>query len=184
MANKRSTVFAKGKLYWAKIVGDRALSPNYDGDGRQWAFEFAPEDPSFLKEYGLLDRLKSKEDAKNPDKGEFIYLKKPEFDREGVKNEPFRIYNEDNEPWGDDVLIGNGTSADVKLSIVDYGKGKKSGIYTTAIRVTDLVPYSGNEFSGMDGDSDTPKASGRAAAKPKPSTKAPVLDELDDEIPF
>lgn len=177
MATKRTTVFGTGKIYWPKIVGERALHSNYDGDGRQWAYELAPDDTSFLKEHKLLDRLKDKEDPKNPDKGEFLYLRKPEFDREGNKNEPIRIYNEDNEPWGDETLIGNGTEVDYKLSIVDYGKGKKSGIYTTALRVTKLVPYNGNEFGAMDGDK--PKAK----AKPVKSSGGAALDELDDDMP-
>lgn len=174
MASDRKTVFVKGKLYWAKIVGDKALVSNYDGDGREWAFEFAPEDPSFLKEHGLLDRLKDKEDNKNPDKGQYINLRKPEFDREGQKNDPFRIYDEDNEPW-DDRLIGNGSDADLKLSIVDYGKGKKKGIYAQAIRVTSLVPYVSDEFGAMDAAEGKPKK--------KPATKTAELDDLDDEIP-
>ena len=179
MAAKRTTVFGTGRIYWPKIVGERALHDNYDGDGRQWAYELAPDDPSFLKEHKLLDRLKDKSDPKNPDKGEFLYMKKPEFTRDGEKNEPIRIYTEDNEPWPENKMIGNGTKVDFKLSIVDYGKGKKSGIYTTALRVTDLVPYESNEFGAMDGDSKS-KSSGKQG-KPKGSSEG--LDELDDDIP-
>lgn len=179
MAVKRTTVFGTGKIYWPKIVGDRALHDNYDGDARQWAFELAPDDTSFLKEHKLLDRLKDKEDAKNPDKGEFLYLRKPEFDRDGNKNEPIRIYNEDNEPWPENVLIGNGTSVDYKLSIVDYGKGKKSGIYTAALRITDLVPYESNEFGAMDGGAKPKSKPQQGKSKGSPEG----LDELDDDIP-
>lgn len=173
-----TTVFASGRLFWAKIIGDNALTPNYDGDAREWTMEFEPDDTSFLKEHKLLDRLKDKADVKNPDKGDFIILRKPEFDREGNKNDPYRVYDKDNQPWGED-LIGNGTKADLKLRIVDWGRGKKSGIYATAVRVTDLVPYASNEFAGMDGDE--PEKPTKAKAKPKP---APVSDDdLDDDIP-
>src|SRR5690606_22565274 len=106
------------KIYWAKIVGDKALVSNYDGDAREWTYEFAPEDTSFLKSEGLLDRLKDKPDDKNPDKGDYLILRKPEFTKEGVKNEPIRIYDEGDQPW-DNRLIGNGSDVDVKLSIVD-----------------------------------------------------------------
>src|SRR3546814_80171 len=150
MTNNTATVFATGRLYWPKIVGDQALHMNYDGDARQWAYEFAPEDPSFLKDHGLLDRLKDKADDKNPDKGAYLVLRKPEFDRDGNKNDPIRIYDDGQKPW-DDRLIGNRTKADVKLRIVDWGKGKKKGIYTVAIRVTDLVPYASNEFGAKIG---------------------------------
>ena len=117
------TVFASGRLFWPKIVGDRALTNNYEGTAKEWTMEFEPEDTSFLKEHGLLDRLKDKEDEKNPDKGRFLNLRKPELNYEGKKNDPIRIYDEDNEPWGEDRLIGNGTKADLKLKIVDWGKG-------------------------------------------------------------
>lgn len=182
MAIERTTVFGTGTIYWPKIVGERALHSNYDGDGRQWAYELAPDDPSFLKEHGLLDRLKDKEDPKNPDKGEFLYMKKPEFTKDGDKNEPIRIYDEDNNPWPEDKLIGNGTKVDYKLSIVNYGKGKKSGIYTQALRVTELVPYEGNDFAAFDSDRPTKPA---ASKKAKPSGKAAAveLDDLDDDIP-
>lgn len=182
-----TTEFAKGRLFWAKIVGDKALHNNYEGTAREWSFEFEPEDPSFLKKHGLLDRLKDKEDAKNPDKGQFLVLRKPEFNSNDEKNDPIRIYDADNTEW-DDRLIGNGTSADVKLRIVDWGKGKKKSIWVTAIRVTDLVPYESNEFGAMDGGSDEPKRSKSASAKAKAATskakQTEDLDDLDDDIPF
>lgn len=178
MAVKRTTIFGTGKVYWPKIVGDRALHDNYDGDAREWSYELVPDDPSFLKEHKLLDRLKDKSDERNPDKGEFLYLRKPEFDRDGNKNDPIRIYDEDNEPWPENKMIGNGSSVDFKLNIVDYGKGKKSGIYTAALRITELVPYESNEFGAMDGDK--PK---KSKAKPQKPTAQPELDDLDDDIP-
>jgi len=181
MAAKRTTVFGTGKIYWPKIVGEKALHDNYDGDARQWAYELSPDDTSFLKEHRLLDRLKDKEDAKNPEKGEFLYMRKPEFTRDGEKNDPIRIYDENNEPWPENKLIGNGTVVDFKLSIVDYGKGKKSGIYTQALRIKELVPYESNEFGAMDGES-SPQPKGKPG-KPTSKGKPDEFDDLDD-IPF
>lgn len=180
MANKSTKVFASGTVKWAKIVGDKALVSNYDGDGREWTFQFHPDDTSFLKEHKLTDRLKDKDDGSGP----YLIIKKPEFNKDGEKNEPFRIYTEDNEPW-DDRLIGNDSRVDVKIDIRDWGVGKKKSIYAAAIRVTDLVSYQSNEFAGMD----TGKATGtskEAAAPVKKSVtkKAVELDELDDDVPF
>jgi hypothetical protein len=203
MAGNSKTVYAKGTIYWAKIVGDQALVSNYDGDGKEWTFEFEPEDPSFLKEHRLLDRLKdplayalrleergesekaeaAREAAEG--RGDYLLLKKPELDRDGKKNTPFNIYDADNQPWGESRLIGNGTKADVKLSIIDWGVGKKKSIYCKAIRITDHVPYESNPFGGM--DNEPAKALTKAAAKTqKPKTKATADDfaELDDDIPF
>lgn len=178
-----TTVFATGTLYWPKIVGDRALHPNYDGDAREWSYEFEPDDPSFLKEHRLLDRLKEPK-GDDDDRGPYLVLRKPEFDRDGNKNDPIRIYTSDNEPWGDETLIGNGTRADVKLRIVDWGKGKKKGIYTNAIRVQELVPYVSNEFGAMDGDGDSAPTKPKRGSSKSQAKNDSVLDDLDDDIPF
>lgn len=177
--NNAKNVFASGKIYWAKIVGDRALHPTYDGDAREWSYEFVPDDTSFLKEEGLLDRLKDVDDAKNPDKGEFLKLKKPELDRNGDKNDPIRIYDENDEAWPDDKLIGNGSKVDVKLRIVDWGKGKRKSIYTSAIRVTDLVPYISNEFAAMDKEEQKAK---KAPKKAKNKPEGFDTTDLDDDV--
>ena len=180
MASKGTTVFVSGRVFWAKIIGQPRT--NYEGDAREWAYDFVPDDTSFLKEHKLLDRLK---DPKDPIDGPFLRLKKPELDKDGNPNEPIRIYDEDNQAW-DDRLLGNGTKVDVKLSIVDWGVGKKKSIYTTAIRVTDLVPYVSNGFGAMD----AAKGEGNAAAPP-PQARKPSntrggagLDDLDDDVPF
>lgn len=174
-----TTVFASGKIYWAKIVGERALHPNYDGDAREWSYEFEPDDPSFLKEHKLLDRLKDKNAVDG--RGPYLVLRKPELNRDGEKTDPIRIYTADNEPWDENELIGNGSSVDVKLRIVDWGKGKKKGIYTNAVRVTDHVPYISNEFGAMDGDEAPTKPKKGKVAK---QSSVDTLDDLDDDIPF
>lgn len=202
MAGKSTTVFVSGTVYWASIVGDKALRKNYDGDGREWSFEFEPEDTSFLKDHRLLDRLKDpfayadrledrgeKEKAAavremNAGRGDYLLLKKPELNRDGEKNEPFRIYKADNTPWEESQLIGNGSKVDIKLSIVDWGVGKKKSIYAKAIRVTEHVPYEADEFSGMDNNKAPAKKSEGRATKPKTKAAAEDFAELDDDIPF
>lgn len=175
-----TTVFASGYVYWPKIVGDPI--PNYERTGNEWAFEFEPDDTTFLKDAKLLDRLKDpvdKPDEKNPEKGPYINLRKPEFTKDGKKNDPIRIYDGtgDADVEWDDRKIGNRSRVDIKLRIVDYGKGKKKGIYTTAIRVTELVPYVANEFGGMG-----KPAPAKKVVKSVPSPT--VLEELDDDLPF
>ena len=205
--NKSNIVFGTGTIYWPKIVGYEALVDNYDGDAKEWTFELEPDDTDFLKENRLLDRLKdplayaerleergeeekaeaARESAEG--RGDYLMLRKPEFNRDGERNKPFKIIDEDNEPWGEDRLLGNGTKVDYKLKIVDWGPGKKKSIYCMALRVTDLVPYESNEFAGMDkGDSKPSKAAPKKTrAKPQKADskgKAEELDELDDDIPF
>jgi hypothetical protein len=198
---KKTTVFASGTLYWASVIGDKQLKTNYDGDGKEWKMEFEPDDPSFLKEHRLLDRLKDpfayierleergevekagKLREEFADRKDFLLLRKPELDKEGRKNAPFRIYDSDGNPWGEE-LLGNGTRADLKLNIMDWGPGKKKSIYCQAIRVTDHVPYEVDEFAAM--DNSPAKSPSKPASTPKPKTKATAqeFEDLDDDIPF
>lgn len=147
MTKKRDTVYMQGKLYWAKIFG--SPRPNYNNDGREWTFEFEPDDNglALLKEHKLTDRLKERE-GRNP----YIILKRKEFDYEGKPNEHIRVVDAANHRWNDKTLIGNESLADVKVQIVDYGKGKKQGIYPVAIRVLEHVQYESNDFEALDED--------------------------------
>jgi hypothetical protein len=201
MAMKSTTVFVSGKVYWAKIVGDKALTNNYEGTGREWTFEFEPDDVSFLKDHRLLDRLKdpmayanqleergedekaekARESAKG--RGDYLLIKKAEFNKDGEKNPPFKIVDSDNQPWGEDRLIGNGSTVDLKLNIIDWGAGKKKSIWCSAIRVQDLVVYETDEFAGMDGPS-APKPAATKVSKPKTKAAAEEFADLDDDIPF
>ena len=194
---KSTTVFAKGTIYWAKVIGDQALVPNFDKNGKEWTIEFEPDDPSFLKEHGLLDRLKDPlayadklEREGNSEKaaaqrefsagrGDYLVIRKPELTKDGKKNDPFRIYDQDSMPW-EDALIGNGSKADFKLKITDWGPGKKKSIYATAIRITDHVEYESDEFAAMDRE----EGSGGKAATSKPKAKASKSDNFDDDVPF
>lgn len=168
-----ATEFVKGYVFWAKIVGKPVL--NYEKDGREWTVDFVPDTTDFLKKHGLLDRLK---EAKEPISGDFLRLKKPELDSKGEANDPIIIEDKDGKPW-DGSLIGNGSRVAVKLTIADWGRGKKKSIWVKAIRVLDHVEFHKDEFAGMD-DEDTPKAKTKAKAKPL----AELDEDLDDEVPF
>jgi hypothetical protein len=169
----RETVFVRGKIYWCKVLGDPVS--NYERTGREWTYELEPEDTTFLKTHKLLDRLKNKYD----DRGPYLTLKKPELNADGEKNQPIAVYNSDNEAWDTDSLIGNGSTVVAKLSIIDWGKGKKQSIWTQAIRVEDLVPYKSNAFGGYESESPAKEAPARKTTKEK------VVDNvLDDDLPF
>lgn len=176
-AVNKATVFVSGKLYWAKVLGEPR--PNYGGDAREWTFELEPDEKglALLKQHKLTDRLKDKYE----DRGKFFVLRKTEFTKDGNPNQPIRIYDNENNEWDRTKLIGNGSDADVKLDIRDYGVGKKKGVYPVAIRVTNLVAYQSSEFGGMDKDDE-------ASPTPKKSAKKDTFKEdfglVDDEVPF
>src|SRR3546814_15568698 len=94
---------------------------NYEVTGKEWSLDFVPDDVTLLKEHKLLDRLKENDSVP----GDFTKLRKPEETKAGEKNDPIRIYDENNEQWDSSKLIGNGAKADVQLTIDDWGKGKK-----------------------------------------------------------
>lgn len=182
--NSKATVFLSGKLYWAKILG--APRPNYNGDAREWAFELELDDAgvSILKKHKVADRIKGKgfnigQNAQFAERNPFILLKKPELSKDGNPNTPIRVYDGDDNEWDQSKLIGNGSSADVKLDIRDYGPGKKVGVYPAAVRVNDLVSYQSSEFGGMDNNSDNDEP---VKAKDTFAKDFNLADELDDEI--
>lgn len=207
MSNKRTTIYLRGKLYWAKIFG--APRPNYDGDAREWTFEFEPDEDSVaeLEDQGLEDRLKDKSGKKGyENRKPFLILRRNEFKYDGSPNEHIRVVDADNQEWKGG-LVGNGSEADVKLTIVDYGPRKKKGAYPTAIRILTHVPFEREEFPELDKNDERRKAarSKREVSdeqfardfgveqeptpeeKPKARRKpAPITDDedLDDDVPF
>lgn len=171
----KATAYVSGKLYWAKITGEPRL--NYAKDGREWAFELEPDAKGLetLKKYKLTDRLKDKE---GPDR-KVLTLRKSEFNKDGNPNPPIRIYDSENQEWDTSKLVGNESSADVKLDIRDYGVGKKKGVYPVAIRITDLVVYQSSEFGAMDKDEEP-----QGNTKAKQVAKDFAVEDLDDEVTF
>jgi len=206
MSRKRETVYLQGKVYWAKVLGTPRM--NYEETGREWTFEFEPDEQSIatLAERGLADRCKDrriKQDG-TPRKGyenraPFMYMSRDEFDSNGRPNDPIRIVNAANQPWNDKTYLGNETLVDLKVNIVDYGKGKHAGIYPQAIRVLELVPYVSEEFAPLDEDDprvkaarqktddfnkdfgleDEPEPEVTPATEPEENAEA----ELNDELP-
>ena len=180
MASKVN-VFIRGKILWAKILGDPVF--NYNKDAKEWTFEVEPDEDSIQKiiKNGLTDRIKGRgynigTKGQHKDREPFLQLRKKELMADGTPNSPLRVYDDNDKDWDRDVAIGNGTVADVKLDVRDYGVGKKKGMYPAAIRVRDLVPYESSEFGGMADDFEP-------AEKPKKTKKNSDFG-LDDELPF
>lgn len=167
-----TTVFVEGKLYWAKL--DKPVD-NYEKTGKEWTVDFVPDDIDFLKEHRLLDRLK---EGKAPIEGDYIRLRKPEKDKDGNVNEPIRIYDADKQPWEKGVNIGNGSGGLLKLTIADFGKGKKKAIWAKAILIKDHVPYEVDEFAGAN------LPAKKADTKGSKTKKADAELDMDDDIPF
>lgn len=175
-----TTEFLTGTIYWAKVF--KAVD-NYEHTAKEWTFDLCLDDDSteILKKHRLLDRLK---EAKDPVPSDYIRLRKPESDKNGNKNDPITIKDEDGEDWGKGN-IGNGSSVIVRVTVADFGKGKKKGIWTNAIKVTEHVPHEGGgQFSDPFAEfTSAPPKKAAAAKAPAKKAEAPVED-FEDDIPF
>lgn len=158
MANKPSTLVFRGQLQYARVLGDPVL--NYAKDGQEWKFDFIPNDPAgaekelaATKANKVTDRLRSLTDSEgNPryDGAKYMSFKQAAERRDGTPNNPIRVEDAYGNPWPEDVLLGNGTVADVKFVVIDNGPGKFPGVYPRSIRVLELIPYQSKEFDPID----------------------------------
>lgn len=142
--------YITGVTNWTKVLG--APVQNYNRDGNEWTFDFTPDAAglALIEELGIADKLKNKDDIR----GKFITFKQKEFRADGKPNFPITVVDAANRPWDPEVKIGNGSTVEVKFKVVDYGKGKPTGVYPQAIRVLDLVPFVRQEFAPLPDDNE------------------------------
>lgn len=163
MANKPQTAVFRGKAQYAKVLGEPML--NYNKDGKEWKIDLVLADKGTLaeaKKLGIGDRIKQKDDY--VDGQSYMTFKQAEFKRDGSANDPIKVTDILGNAWPKDKLIGNGSDVDVKFVVIDYGPGKKSGVYIRSIRVLKLVEYNKKEFDDLPED-DEFAAEAKAAAE-------------------
>lgn len=189
MANARATLFLRGIAQYAKILGTPPL--NYSKDGREWTMDVQLDKAGEkqLKDAGLADRVKRKDTYL--DGAPYVSLRQRELTADGNPNKAPTVVDIRGMPWDHNNKIGNGSRVDVKVSVVDYGVGKKKGVYLQSTRILDHVPYTASEFPDIKEDDEFFAAKSEAekgddfvdrfvngASKPDP-----VDDPLDDDIP-
>lgn len=140
--------YITGKAYWAKVLGPPV--PNYNRDGNEWTFDFTPDEEGLkmIEELGIKDKMKYKAD----ERGDFIQFKQKELRADGKANFPITVCDARNRPWDPNTKIGNGSTVEVKFKVVDYGKGKPTGVYPQAIRVLEHLPFVRQEFAPLPED--------------------------------
>ena len=178
----REIVYLRGPLHWAKVLGEPV--PNFGRDGFEWVFDVGlnADGVKQMKSLGLQSRIKDKDD----DRGEFTSLRQKSTKKDGSPAQPIKVIDAAGNKWTDDEKLGNGTIADVKFEVVDYGKGNPKGVYPRAIRILDHKPFKSEEFAPISKDDEF---FGKATAFEK-SYDAPEFkkdfglaeDELDDPI--
>lgn len=142
--------YMTGTTHWTKVLGDPV--PNYGKDGFEWTFDFTPDADGLklINELGIKDKMKNKGD----ERGDFIQFKQKAHQANGKANFPITVVNARNQPWDANDKIGNGSLIEVKFKVVDYGKGKPTGVYPQAIRVLDHKAYVRQEFAPLPEDSE------------------------------
>ena len=184
MANKTETFVIRGKASFAKILGEPVL--NYSKDGKEWKMDLLLTNKDSLKELkaaGIANRVKRKEGYLNGEP--FMSFKQAEYRKDGVtKNEPIKVVDIKGNPWDDDKLIGNGSDVDVKFVKMDFGPGKKPGVYIRAVRVLNLVPYEGKDFAPVSEDDEFFQEAMKVSDKEFAEDFGLDAEDLDDEIPM
>lgn len=182
----------RGRLDWAKVVGPARPykgNPKYD-KGPNWSLDITPDEKSrqLLKQNDVEEKLREPKAADTRTES-FLTLKVLENRADGTKNDPPKITSVSGEAWGN-KLLGNGTIADVKVKVKDYGSGSEKGIYLQAIRILSHIPYESKEFESLSEDDEYFSLPEDAfAAGEDDGGAAPVKNEakeedLDDDIPF
>lgn len=143
-----------GTVKWAKV---RKPDDKYNN----WTVNFYPDDRSWkiFQDSGLQIRPKEDED------GKFVIFRRPAekvIKSELVKFNPPKVWDASNQPF--DGIIGNGSSATVKVAVYDTVKGK--GHRWEAIRVDKLVEYVPPETAAT--GSNSGESTGASAPKPLP----------------
>jgi hypothetical protein len=181
--SKPQTAVFRGKAQYAKVLGEPML--NYNKDGKEWKIDVVFADEKGIKaeakKLGIADRVKQKDTYM--DGQPYMTFKQAEYKRNGEANERIKITDILGNPWPQDKLIGNGSDIDVKFVVVDYGPGKKHGIYIRSIRVLKLVEYSKQEFDDIP-DDDEFAAEAKALAEQRAREDAQFKKDFTvDETP-
>ena len=193
MASATTTHVIRGKLHWAKLLGQPRL--NKFTNEREWTVDVTPDDKgrAEINRIGIADKLKTPKST-DPRKETFLTFKQREFredrvTKERIKNDPVKITDAQGNDWPANKLIGNETVADVKFRLSPDIPGRPRGAYIQAIRVLDLVEYESQDFEPLSED-DEFFASGSqdAPATEEVSaegTEAPAAeDDSEDEAPY
>ena len=140
--------YATGKTFWTKVLGDPV--PNYNRDGFEWTFEFTPdaEGLALFQQLGIANKMKEK------DGRSYLKFTQKQKQANGKDNFPITVVDARNRPWDPNVKIGNDSTVEVKFKVVDYGKGKPTGVYPQALRVLELKEYVRQEFAPLPEDSE------------------------------
>ena len=205
MANKVQVVTLRGRVMYAKVLGEPV--PNYNKDGREWKLDFIPNDAKSakvdLKGLGVADRLRTRTNKQTDeavyDGAPHLSFKQSEFKADGSPNSHIEVKDILGADWPQDKLIGNDTVVDMRFAVIDYGPGRLHGVYPRSIRVLDHKPFEQKSFTDVAPDDEyylKAQEAAKAAEIAEASVKVVEHDtfkkdfgledgeDLDDEMPL
>jgi hypothetical protein len=178
-----------GLGYWAKVFEDfRDLTGFEDAlkdVGGQTCIDVDLDDTMMEK----LKRSKSmKRGTPSPDNEGLTRVRFTRKWQEKVGGGAPVVVKADGTTWeyDEEGSIGNGSTVEILLSVYDTSRKSIVGTRLDKVKVTEHLPYSGDDDDDEEEEEEAPppKPAPKAKAKPKPAP-APVEDEDDDdEIPF
>ena len=141
----QTKVLKNVKLNWAKLTGEPRL--NYSEDGYEWSVDVVidADHRELLEAENIGDYFKEKN-------GEtFFKYRRPSVYANGNPAKPVRVIDSNGKAWDPEVALGNGTTADIQITMTEMKRGKNKGTFkptVLAVRVTDLVEYNpgGDDF--------------------------------------
>ncbi len=179
----------RGTLDWAKVLGKARPytgNPKFD-KGPYWSVDITPDRKSreLMKAFGITKKLREPKGEKDTRTETYLSLKVLENRADGNKNSPPKVKDVKGEDWSETKLIGNGTVADIKVKVVDYGSAAEKGVYLQAIRILDHVSYETEDFEPLSEDDEFFGAAANDS-KPEPAGEAAFDQDqdLDDDVPF
>lgn len=152
MANAKEIVYLRGKAYWFKALGDPV--DNYNKDGKEWIFDLSLDDDGVKQVKSIKVQGKTAFNLKDKDdeRGQFVTLKQRAERRDGTPNKPIRVMDANGREWNQNKKLGNGSDIDVKIEVIDFGKGMFAGVYPRAVRVLNPIEYQSQEFEPLSED--------------------------------
>lgn len=183
---KGEFIVIRGVLNYPKIVGPARPHtglPEYD-KGPYWSVDVSPDAKSMelLKKYGIEGKLKdpSPKDKNRAGNDKFLSLRVLENRTDGTKNSAPKVQDITGVDWNNGN-IGNGSVGDVKVKVVDYGRGSQKGVYLQAVRVLSHVPYEVEDFAPLSEDDEF--FAEQEGLTPEVE-EASFDNDLNDDVPF
>jgi hypothetical protein len=136
------TTLIQGKAYWCKIIG-RPHDNKFNPGVKQWSFDLGNIDKATQKQLLEMGMKKTSLRNKSDERETFISFQKNASKADGEPTAPFRIVDQNNQPWPKDKLIGNGSTLNVSVMLSErLFRGEKFlKPVALAIQVWDYVEY-------------------------------------------